>query len=279
MSWEICFYPGCSYDTAAGYQESANAVCDHLNIRLKTVPDWICCGSTAFFSLRGAQGALPPAKVLALAASTGADSLVTGCNGCFNTLRKAQKLMQKNHELQLHIQESLKQEGLQLAPDDFPVRHLLEVLARDVPPSTWNLSAALPQLRVASYCGCLFSRPWTDVDDPENPVLLDNFIQGLGFTPVDNSLKAACCGAAHAMAYPEYTEMLVERILRAAQDRDAEVLATICPLCQLNVESAQLNLGEPRLPVLFFTQLAGLGLGLPREKLGLEKLLIQPDKF
>ncbi len=275
---EICFYPGCSFETSAGYSQSLNALCAHLNIRLNSVPDWNCCGSTAFFSVQELS-AYPAARVLALAAKSGAASLVTGCNGCYNTLRKVKKLLQENEQVYSDIQTRLEQEGLKPAPPDLGIRHLLEFFAQDVPGEAWIRDTGAPKLRVAAYSGCLLSRPWTDVDDPENPVMLDRFMQALGFTPVDHRLKASCCGAAHALPYREETEALVERIVRTMQDKGADLAATICPLCQLNLESAQLGLGLPGLPVLFFTQLAGLSLGLPHSGLGLDKLLISPEKL
>lgn len=279
MALDIWFYPGCSFETSAGYEQSLNAVCTHLDIRLKTVPDWICCGSSAFFSLQGAQGALPAARVMALAARAGATSLATGCNGCYNTLRKAQKLLDQDDKLNEGIRQQLHVQDLDLPAPDFRIRHLLEVFVQDLPSDAWNKRTDLSGLRAAAYYGCLLTRPWTDVDDPEHPVMLDSFVRSLGFTPVDHGLKTACCGAAHALAYQENTDILVERIIRSMQEKQAEIAVTICPLCQLNLESSQLNLGVPRLPVLFFTQAAGLTLGLSPKEIGLDKLLIYPDIF
>lgn len=45
------FYSGCSYGSAAGYSESVDAVSRALGIELVEIPDWNCCGATAFFSV------------------------------------------------------------------------------------------------------------------------------------------------------------------------------------------------------------------------------------
>jgi len=203
----------------------------------------------------------------------------TGCNGCYNTLRKAQKLLDQDEKLNEGIRQQLHVQDLDLPAPDFRIRHLLEVFVQDLPSDAWNKRTDLSGLRAAAYYGCLLTRPWTDVDDPEHPVMLDSFVRSLGFTPVDHGLKTACCGAAHALAYQENTDILVERIIRSMQEKQAEIAVTICPLCQLNLESSQLNLGVPRLPVLFFTQAAGLTLGLSPKEIGLDKLLIYPDIF
>ncbi|WP_291319495.1 heterodisulfide reductase-related iron-sulfur binding cluster [Desulfonatronospira sp.] len=279
MPERILFYPGCSFETAAGYKQSLQALCSRLDISMPHMASWSCCGSTACISLQGEKGMYPAARILAQAGSEGATMLVTGCNGCFNALRKAAKLMHQDQGFKERTRERLKQQdGLTLCPD-LEIKHLLQVLVKKVDAGDRTRHPHVQKLRVAAYYGCLFSRPWTDVDDPEHPQMLDRFMQELGFTPVDYSLKTACCGAAHALAFREQTEMLVERIIRSMQDKQADLAAVICPLCQLNLESAQLSLGLPRLPVLFFTQVAGLALGIPRSELGLDKLLIAPEKI
>ncbi len=277
MSDSFYFYPGCSYETAAGYRQSVDAVCSRMDMRLQEVPDWNCCGSTACFSLQGDEGVYPPALVMARASGAGAQELVTGCNGCFNTLRKTRKLLLQDQDLHARTREKVVQEGGPDSAPHLPVRHLLQVLSSREQMQKMSRNPDMSRFRVAAYYGCLFSRPWTDVDDPEHPQMLDRFIEELGFTAVDYSLKTACCGAAHALGFKQSTEALVQRIILSMQDKDAHLAVVICPLCQLNLESAQLSLGLPRLPVLFFTQLAGLAMGIPREELGLDKLLIHPE--
>ncbi len=59
------------------------------------------------------------------------------------------------------------------------------------------------------------------------------------------------------------------------------MLAVVCPLCQANLDmyqsDAEAQLGEQLgLPVLYFTQLMGLAMGLDAEELGLEKAIVDP---
>jgi heterodisulfide reductase subunit B len=54
----------------------------------------------------------------------------------------------------------------------------------------------------------------------------------------------------------------------------ARLIATVCPLCQFNVDSGQNEPGLAPIPVLYFTQLAGIALGLEPGELGFDKLLI-----
>jgi heterodisulfide reductase subunit B len=67
---------------------------------------------------------------------------------------------------------------------------------------------------------------------------------------------------------------LVRDLLALAQKRGAHCIATICPLCQLNLEAYQdwvkVRFGaDLSIPILYFTQLLGLSLGLEGKALGL----------
>jgi heterodisulfide reductase subunit B len=66
--------------------------------------------------------------------------------------------------------------------------------------------------------------------------------------------------------------------------RDVDCVVTVCPLCQLNLEAYQREvggqLGAPvHLPVLYFTQLMGLAFGLPEESLKLKANLVGTQKL
>jgi heterodisulfide reductase subunit B len=65
-------------------------------------------------------------------------------------------------------------------------------------------------------------------------------------------------------------------LLKEAMACGANVVATVCPLCQYNLEAYQGRMrrayGEAvSLPVAYFTQLMGLAFGLEPEALGLHR--------
>jgi heterodisulfide reductase subunit B len=77
---------------------------------------------------------------------------------------------------------------------------------------------------------------------------------------------------------------MVRKILQSAVDNQAEVIVTACPLCQINLECYQMQVNEEfganySMPVLYFTQLLGLALGVPRKKLGFGKEFISAMPF
>ena len=277
MGLSYLFFPGCSYETAAGYRESTEAVCQALDVELKEIPGWNCCGASAVFSLDRTEGAWLAARLAALARREETLEIVTGCNGCLSALKKGKKLLKSDPELLDQLTGRLKLEKLQLSREDLDqlrVRHLLEIFVKDVPAQAWSKRSSGRKLRVAPYYGCLFSRPGNEVDDPEHPVLLDRFLRLAGQDVAEHSLGTACCGASHSFPHKDAARNLVERIIRGVQIQKPDLAAVICPLCQFNLDSFQADLDLEPLPILYFTQVAGLGLGLPASSLGLSKLLI-----
>jgi heterodisulfide reductase subunit B len=67
-------------------------------------------------------------------------------------------------------------------------------------------------------------------------------------------------------------------LLAEAQKRGAEVVATVCPLCQFNLDvfqkEARTDQKSVSIPVLYFSQLMALALGAPANAIGLQRSLV-----
>jgi len=66
-----------------------------------------------------------------------------------------------------------------------------------------------------------------------------------------------------------------------ASDEGAEAIVVACPLCQSNLDLRQGMINKIykknfNIPILYFTQVLGLALGIKPEKLGLKKNIIDP---
>jgi heterodisulfide reductase subunit B len=273
------FFPGCSYNSAAGYRESVDAINRLMGIELVEIPDWNCCGATAFFSLDEFKALALNARLFALAQASGFREIVTVCNACYTTLRKANQILSSNPEAVSRINEELSKESL-LMEGDFSVRHYLDVLYNDVPAEKWseNLTEKFKDYEVACYYGCQLTRPWGDIDHMERPIILDRFIERLGFLPVDHSAKTICCGASHVVPYARECGSLISRIILDVSHKGGRMITTLCPLCQFNLDSGQRNLTY-HIPVPFFTQLAGLAMGINASELGMDKLIVPMNKI
>ncbi|RJX25886.1 MAG: heterodisulfide reductase subunit B [Desulfurivibrio sp.] len=271
---KICFYPGCSFATSAGYRESTEAVCRKLDIELNEIPDWNCCGATVMFGDNKLRATALAARHFALVQPMGFAELVTGCNACYATLRKAARLLAADEELFRKTQAVLHNLGLDL--DRIPkIRHLLEVLVEAMPDST---SDKYKTLAVGAYYGCQLTRPDQELDKGNYPQILEHFLSRIGFAVQEHSASTRCCGASHAVIYQNECQGLSQRIIGEIKGKGAQVITTVCPLCQFNLDLAQNQKNGPGLPVTYFTQLAGLALGLAPAELGLNKLLVSADK-
>jgi len=278
------FYPGCSLDsTGRGYRVSTEAVARALGLDMPELPDWTCCGSTAAHQSNPLLSLALPAKNL-LAAS--GRTMAVCCAACYSRLKTA------NH--QIANAPGTRGRVADVLGADYdgstPVKHLLEIIRDEVGLRGIADLVRVPltgpdgrSLRVACYYGCLLVRP-PDVmqfDDPENPTLLDRVVAAAGAEPVEWPHKTECCGASHSITKVEIVERLSHDILAMARDSGADCIVTACPLCQLNLDLRQKDI-EARfgdrlgLPILYFTQLIGLALGLRPDELGLDSLMVDP---
>lgn len=274
------FFPGCSLEsTARDFSDSTFAVTKALGIELEELPGWTCCGSTPAHSVDATLSIALPARNLAEAAKLGRD-LVVVCAACYSRLQTANVAMRENAELRKQIEDAT---GVKYA-GEVRVRHLLEVMTTDVGVDTIAAKAvkSLNRLKVAPYYGCLLSRPreLSIFADPEAPELMENLLYALGADPVRWPHALECCGGSFGITNKSATERLSKDILEMAKAAGATCLAAACPLCQSNLDMRQKDI-EARygtsfgLPVLYFTQLIGLALGLPESSLGLNRLFVK----
>jgi heterodisulfide reductase subunit B len=72
---------------------------------------------------------------------------------------------------------------------------------------------------------------------------------------------------------------LIRRLLHNAAEYQADIIVTACPMCQLNLDAYQSQVNrhfgtDYRLPVLYFTQMIGLAMGLEPKALGLGREIV-----
>jgi heterodisulfide reductase subunit B2 len=269
------YYPGCSLiATNKAYDISSRNVARVLGIDMIELDDWNCCGATAYMAIREKRSFVLSARNLALAEKTGRD-LVTTCAGCYLSLHKTNKYMEEEPGMREDIRKALKAGGMDYS-GDVKVRHFLDVLVNDIGEEEikQHVVRSLDGLKVAPYYGCQITRPFGDIDDPEFPMIMDKLMQWIGTEPIPFSMKTKCCGGMLMVTQPEVGEELVGQILSVAIKNGADCIATACPLCQINLEAYQARISRRagkncRIPVLYFTQLLGITLGLEPKNLAL----------
>jgi heterodisulfide reductase subunit B len=276
------YYPGCSLErNALAYHQSAMAIAAPLGIEFAEVEDWNCCGATEYFSINLLAAYALVGRNLALAAhQPDNNQLVAPCSACFLNLSKTDHYMADSPELAEKVNAALAAGGLHYTPGTIRVRHLLDVIVKDVgyEAVAAKVTTPLHGLRVAPYYGCLIVRPGYQeaFDNPEYPTSLDKLMRVLGAKVVDFPVKAHCCGG-HMTQISEPTAFeLIRRLLKNAADYEADVIAALCPMCQLNLDVYQDDVNRYfktnyHIPVLYFTQLMGLAFGMPPKEMGIGK--------
>jgi len=218
---EYIYYPGCSLKAGSKhYEESLLPVFKELGMELEELEDWNCCGATAYFSVEDTMAAAICGRNLSLAEKI-AKNIIAPCAGCYLTMKKSNQFLTSGHEKAEKILEGLKKVNCEYK-GTVKVIHPLEFLTKEfgLDKIKENVKRKLTGLKVASYYGCQLVRPYTDFDDADYPVAMDNLIRAIGAEPVDYSAKTRCCGGSLAGTLEDIGVNLNYVLLKEAKRRN-----------------------------------------------------------
>lgn len=281
---KFLYYPGCSLQSSGrAYDESLQAVFAKLDFPIEELPEWSCCGATAYMGIDEKKAFALAARNLALAeqAAEGDEvHLIAPCAACYLVLLKAQKYMVEYKPIGQTITEALNAVGLKYQAR-VKVRHPLDILVNEVGLEKIHAAVSRPLegMKVSCYYGCQIVRPFAEFDDQHNPMTMDDLLRACGVETVDWPAKARCCGAMLTGTIEEVGQRRSYMILHEAIRRGVDAVATACPLCQFNLECFQRPMSrryrdDVKMPVAYFTQIMGKALGLDDRTLGLHRLFI-----
>lgn len=270
-------YWGCVIPTTQyAYEMSVREVLPKLGVELVDLNEVSCCG-VPLRSVNTFASLYLAARNLAIVEKTGLTDLLVLCNGCHLSFSEALHLLKGNPELRQKIDALLMDEGLRLK-GSVQIWHLVDLLHDLIKEEVIRNSVkkALNDLKFASQYGCHIIRPSRlgRVDDPENPRKLDELIGWLGAKTVDYPEKLDCCGALLLLSHPDAALTFAGLKLRAVQNLGVDGLVNACPSCHMMFDMRQKSAGATvgaklNLPVLYYTQLLGVAMGMEEEKLGL----------
>ena len=270
------YYPGCSLEgSAREYDMSTRAFLTAVGAELVEIEDWTCCGASAAEATNRHLALALPARNLALAEKMGGTKeILVPCSACYLNLKAVEEKVKHDSALLDRINAILAVEDLHLM-GRVRVRHLLEVIVRDIGPDLISKKTIRPLegLSIAPYYGCQCLRPYPVFDDPEAPQSMIPILEAAGAAVHHWDMGGKCCGASHMNTKMAVGMELVRSILSRARGADAVV--TVCPMCQMNLEAYQGKIsklgGEPiAVAVLYLPQLLGLALGLSEQEVRLD---------
>lgn len=285
----IPYYPGCSLKTKAKHFEtSAIEVARAFDIEMVELPRWNCCGAVHSLATDDLIHHVAPVtdllRVQELKNTQQWDDtrLVVLCSMCLNVLKRTNKRVKDVLEDRNKINDFMYLEETRY-DGNVEVIHYLELLKEiGFEKIQEKVTNPLTGLKVSPYYGCLLLRPKDiGIDDPEAPTIQENLFKALGCEVINNPLKSRCCGSYHTLNDKALVADLAYDILTNAQKAGAEILTTSCPLCAFNLDQRQKEVvkkypGFKTIPVVYFTELIILALGLDINKAGLDKHYIDP---
>ena len=284
---KLAYYPGCSLEsTGKEYDMSTKEVFKALDIELSGLKDWNCCGSSAASSTDYLLSLALPARNLAISENENLD-VMAPCPECYLKLWKACESVKADQEVLEKVNKTLEGTGLKLQ-GSIDVKHPVYVLVNDFGLEKLEEQVVKPldELKVVPYYGCVMLKPprGDRVDSAENPTGLDRIITTVGATVVPFDLKVSCCGGALMLTNREVMLKLTHELLKSAKNAGADCIITACPLCHMALDARQIEVEKEYnekidMPILYFTQLIGLALGIDPNKLGLNKNFVSAEKL
>ena len=282
---DYLYYPGCSLTgSAREYDTATRAVLAAAGAQLTEIEDWTCCGASAAAPVSRLLALSLGARNLALAENMAPDGqILVPCSACYLNLQKARDVLRSDPDGRELINRALAAVGLK-ANGHVPVRHLLDVLSADLGARLFAplMHRSLAGLTVAPYYGCQCLRPYVEFDDPERPTSMAPLIAATGADLHPWEMGARCCGAALVNTRPDDGLRRVTEILEAADG--ADVIVTVCPMCQMNLDAWQKKASQQAgadlsISVLYLPQLLGLAMGMSEAELGIHLNLAVLDGF
>lgn len=254
------YFPGCTLRTKAKELDRyARISAEALGFTLEEIPDWQCCGGVYPMAKNEIASKLSSVRALASAKQKG-QALVTLCSACHNVIKQVNNDMKTDSNIVLKANNYLKLD--EPYQGETEVLHYLEVLRDKV--GFDNLKAAvknpLTGKKIAAYYGCLLLRPGNvmQMDNPENPKILEDFIRAIGAEPVLYPQRNECCGGYMTLEDKSVAQNRSRTVMDSASEHGAEMVITACPLCLYNLKKN----GGSEVPIVYFTELLAQALGL-----------------
>ena len=277
------FVPGCLIPARHPAMEFAiRHTLPKLGIEIVDLEGASCCPDPIYFKSKDKLSWLAvAARNLTLAEELDLD-IFTNCSGCTATLSETYHLLQ-DETLRAKVNERLKRIGREYRGTS-RVRHIATVVRDEAGYEAVQQSVVRPLegLKVAIHYGCHLLKPSRimQVDDPNDPDVMENLVTALGATPVRHRNWYLCCGK--ACQTDEIPLNMMRDLLGTVNDEQAEILGMICPTCFGQFDHGQMKVSKRfgvdfHTPPIYYFQLLAFAQGVPYDKMGFERHRFKPE--
>lgn len=256
---KICYYPGCTLKTKAKNLDNyARLSAKALGVEMVEIENWQCCGAVYPTSKDEIATKLSAVRSLDYAKRNGG-KLLTLCSACHNVIKRVNYDMKNDPEINFKANNYMSLD--EKYNGETKVIHYLEMLKNVIGFDKIKKSVVNPvNKKIAAYYGCLLLRPSGVLafDNPENPTIIEEFIEAIGGIPVVYPMRNECCGAYVSIKDENLSRKRSTAILNSAKEKGADMVITACPLCLYNLQKN----GEGIIPTVYFTELLAEALGV-----------------
>jgi heterodisulfide reductase subunit B len=268
------------------YELSARKTLEKLGVKLVDLDDLTCCCPPPIQSINLESSQAIAAYNICLAEEEGLD-IVALCNGCFESLAMVNAALKEDKKLKAHINEILAKVGKEFQ-GTIEVKHFLQVLMEEIgiEKIQENVVRPLSSLKIAPFYGCHSLRPskLLQLDDPERPTIFEELLEALGAQSVQYRDKLKCCGGLLKGISDDTSLSLARDKLVKTSKAGADCISTLCPFCFVALDIGQLQVRSKfqevhDMPILHYSELIALALGVDPSELALRSHKIKTDKI
>jgi heterodisulfide reductase subunit B len=280
----FAFFPGCLIPARHPAMEYAiRETLPKLGVEIVDLEGASCCPDPIYFKSKDKVAWLTvAARNLTLAEDLGLD-IFTNCSGCTATLSETYHLLHDNDDLRDQVNERLGRIGREYRGTS-RVRHIATLVRDEVGYDAVRESVVRPLegLRVAIHYGCHLLKPSRimNVDNPDNPEVMERLVEALGASPVRHRNWYLCCGK--ACQDDDIPNQMMHDLLSTVNDEQADLLGMICPTCFGQFDHGQMKVSKLfeedfHTPPVYYFQLLAFAQGVPLDKLGFERQRFKPE--
>jgi heterodisulfide reductase subunit B len=281
---QFAFFPGCLIPARHPAMEYAiRETLPKLGVEIVDLEGASCCPDPIYFKSKDKVAWLTvAARNLTLAEDLGLD-IFTNCSGCTATLSETYHLLHEDDDLRDQVNERLERIGREYKGTS-RIRHIATLVRDEVGYDAVRESVVRPLngLKVAIHYGCHLLKPSRimNVDNPDNPEVMERLVEALGASPVRHRNWYLCCGK--ACQDDDIPNHMMHDLLSTVNDEQADLLGMICPTCFGQFDHGQMKVAKLfdedfHTPPVYYFQLLAFAQGVPLDKLGFERQRFKPE--
>lgn len=285
---DFAVFWGCTIQTRFPFLEkSTRLVLEAMKLPYRDVDGFTCCPEKSLVNnVDHATFVVTAARNVALVDEENID-LVSPCTGCVSNLASVASELKARPEEKETVNSLLREVGREFK-GTANLAHLVPFFHDKV--GALKIKRAIKRdftgMKIALHYGCHMIRPSHALknDDPLEPKKFDNLIRALGAESVQYDSKMMCCGQGLDRVDQHDNALQMARVkLKELRAMGVDAMVLCCPSCYLQFDNNQFLMereGEKLgVPILYFTELLGLAMGMNPEDLGLDSHRIDVTPF